>query len=411
MFTDRISEIIPMKILRIAQDVFPDTVGGAPYHIHALSRDQAARGHDVTVLTVSENADEQHSKERDGYTLVKQIPKVDLFGNQLFTNTLDYISDAEDYDIIHAHSHLFFSSNVAAMYGRVSDTPLAVTCHGLISQRVPEWLSKAHLRTMGKLTYNAADVSFCYTEAERSVLRDIGVDADIQVISNGVDTERFSPTGEHYDQIEATDGPALLFVGRLVEGKRPQDAIAAMETVRETFPDANLYLCGDGPLMEDLRETVATKRLTDAVTFLGRVPYREMPAVFRAADLFLLPSRTEGFPRTIMEALACETPVISTHLEQTADVVEQTGETVDVCDPDGLATEIMGLVDDPAQLSKLGRRGRQIVLEEYDWSETVEKTTQTLRQLAAVQEVPATESTPRREEGLLVSQDGSSEVQ
>ncbi|MFU1783390.1 glycosyltransferase family 4 protein [Haloarcula japonica] len=380
-----------MRILRVAQDIFPETVGGAPYHIHALSRDQAAHGHDVTVLTASDSVDEQETVERDGYTLIRQPPKVETLGNQLFTNTTRVLRNSEDYDVVHAHSHLFFSTNVAAAYCRLKDIPLAVTCHGLNSQRGPFWFSRAHLRTLGKWTYDSADVTFCYTDVEQSKLREMGVNTDIAVVNNGIDTERFSPSGPKHNRIDAAVGPAIVFVGRLVDGKRPQDALASLAEIQDRCLDAQLFFCGDGPMRESLENTVAEKELDDAVSFLGRVPYSEMPTVFRAADLFVLPSRTEGFPRTVLEALACETPVVSSNLEQTAKIVEQTGTTVEVGDIEGLATAVSDLVEDKQLLSDLGKHGRQIVTARYDWEDMVRETTNILGQIAKISEPPATD--------------------
>ncbi|MDS0222834.1 glycosyltransferase family 4 protein [Haloarcula sp. S1AR25-5A] len=380
-----------MRILRVAQDIFPETVGGAPYHIHALSRDQAARGHDVTVLTVSGEVDQRETVERDGYTLIRQPPKAEILGNQLFTNTIGTLRNNADYDVVHAHSHLFFSSNVAAAYCRLGDVPLAVTCHGLNSQRGPFWFSRAHLRTLGKWTYDSADVTFCYTDIERSKLRDLGVDADIAVVNNGIDTDRFSPSGPKHERIDAAPGPAITFVGRLVDGKRPQDVLAAFAEIRDRCPDAQLFFCGDGPMRDSLENTVTERGLHDAVTFLGRVPYSEMPTVFRAADLFVLPSRTEGFPRTVLEALSCETPVVASNLEQTATIVEQTGATVEVGDIEGLATAVADLVEDEQLLSDLGSHGRRIVTTRYDWADTVRETTNVLGQVAEISEPATTE--------------------
>jgi glycosyltransferase involved in cell wall biosynthesis len=387
-----------MRILRVAQDIYPDTVGGAPYHIHALSRDQAEMGHDVTVLTVSDGTDKPRREERDGYMLVRQRPGVDLFGNELFTGTLDFLRDADQYDVIHAHSHLFFSSNVAAAFGRFTDTALAVTCHGLISQRAPELVSRAHLHTVGKWTYDAADVTFTYTDVERERLRELGVDADVRVVSNGVEIDRFAPNGDHHDVIDQAAGAAILFVGRLVEGKRPDDVLAAFKRVHRELPSAQLFYCGDGPMMDDLQRSVAASGLDDAVTFLGQVPYDEMPTVFRAADLFVLASRTEGFPRTVMESLACGTPVVSTHLEQTAPVVEKAGETVSIGDVEGLASAIDGLVSEPARLGKLGSTGRAMIKAEYDWEGTVQQTTAATRALVeTVRESPQAQHRPIEE--------------
>lgn len=379
-----------MRILRVAQDIFPETVGGAPYHIHALSRDQAANGHDVTVLTVSDEVDEQETVERDGYTLIRQPPKAEFLGNQLFTNTVGILRSRDDYDVVHAHSHLFFSTNVAATYCRIKNIPLAVTCHGLNSQRGPFWFSRAHLRTLGKWTYDSADVTFCYTDVEQSKLRELGIEADIAVVNNGIDTDWFSPTGEQHARITAADGPAIVFVGRLVDGKRPQDALEAFTTVQERCPDAKLFFCGDGPLRDSLEATVTEKELGDGVEFLGRVQYSDMPSVFRAADLFVLPSRTEGFPRTVLEALSCETPVVSSNLEQTAKIVDQTGATVDVGDVQGLAAAVADLIGDARLLNDLGAHGRDIVTTRYDWEDTVRETTNVLGQVAEISE-PATQ--------------------
>jgi glycosyltransferase involved in cell wall biosynthesis len=371
-----------MRILRVAQDIFPDMVGGAPYHIHALSRDQAEMGHDVTVLTTSSDQSKPQTEQKAGYTIVRLSPRLELFGNELLSGTIQYLRNSEEYDVIHAHSHLFFSSNLTAAYRRVTDTPLAITCHGLMSQRVPEWFSRFHLNTVGRFTYNTADVLFSYTELERERLRDIGVTSDIRVIHNGIDINRFSPVGETYDRIDAATGPAVVFVGRFVEGKRPRDVLTAFRTVQEDIPEAQLFFCGDGPLRDELEQIVEEEDMHESISFLEQVPYEEMPAVYRAADLFVLASRTEGFPRSVMESMACGTPVLSTRLKQTEQIIEQAGMTVPVGDTTALAEAMSSMLDDRATLRKLGEAGREIVMTEYDWSETVEQTTQELRNIS-----------------------------
>lgn len=381
-----------MRILRVAQDIFPDVVGGAPYHIHALSRDQAARGHEVTVLTVSDEVEEPTTERRDGYTVRRTPPKIDIFGNQLFASTFGQLRDREEYDVVHAHSHLFYSTNVAAIHSRFDETPMAVTCHGLNSQRVPEWVSKTHLRTVGKWTYNAADTVFCYTHSERERLRTLGVTSPIDVVKNGIDTDRFSPDGPAATQIADTDGPSLLFVGRLVEGKCPHDVLAAFEEVTERMPGATLFYCGDGPLRSDLESSAAETGLGDGIVFLDHVPYEAMPSVYRAADLLVLASRAEGLPRTVLEALACGTPVASTDLEQLVPIVEDAGATVPVGDVSALADAITDILERPRRGRALGARGRELVTEEYDWRDTVGETTATLATLAGTRREVTTPS-------------------
>jgi glycosyltransferase involved in cell wall biosynthesis len=379
-----------MRILRVAQDIFPDVVGGAPYHIHALSRDQAARGHEVTVLTVSDDVDRPTRERRDGYTVVQQPPKLDLFGNKLFSDTLGQLRRRDEYDVVHAHSHLFYSTNVAALYSRFDETPLAMTCHGLGSQRVPEWVSNTHLRTVGKWSYNTADTVFCYTPTERDRLRDLGVSSRVEVVRNGIDTGRFSPDGETVNRIADAEGPTVLFVGRLVEGKCPEDVLDAFERVHEDVPDATLFFVGGGPLRDELDAATDEAGLDDSVVFLDHVPYQVMPSVYRAADLLVLASRAEGMPRTVLEALSCGTPVVSTQLEQIVPLVEQAGETVPVGAVGELAAAITDILGDPDRRERLGEAGREVITDQYDWSRTVAETTAALADLAGTEERPRT---------------------
>ena len=97
----------------------------------------------------------------------------------------------------------------------------------------------------------------------------------IEVVANGIDTERFTPEGPESDLIDA-EGPVVLFVGRFADGKRPWLAIEAFANVLETYPDSELYLCGEGTLYRELNEQVAELGIGESVSFLGQVPYDEM---------------------------------------------------------------------------------------------------------------------------------------
>ncbi|WP_137284661.1 glycosyltransferase family 4 protein [Halorussus salinisoli] len=366
-----------MRILRVAQKVYPDVKGGGPYHVHAMSRDQAAMGHDVTVLTVGNDDSKPRREERDGYTVVRRSPTVELLGNDISAGVAKFLATADDFDVVHAHSHLYFSTNLAALRSRIGDTPLAITNHGLYSQNAPEWVFDAYLRTLGRWTFDSADVVFCYTDEDRERVREFGVGTDVEVVANGIDQTRFTPDGPESDLIEA-EGLVVLFVGRLVEGKRPQDAVEVFAGVRKAYPNAELYICGDGALRDELRAQVADLGVSEAVTFLGHVAYDEMPKVYRSADVLVLPSRAEGLPRTVLEAFASETPAVTSDLEHVAPVVEEAGETVPVGDVAAFERELRELIGDEAKRRELGRNGRTTVEEKFTWENTVSETTQTL---------------------------------
>lgn len=362
-----------MRILRVAQKIYPDVKGGGPYHVHALSRDQAAMGHDVTVLTVRNDSDLPRLEDRDGYTIVRYDPTTTLLGNDISAGVAQYLREAEDFDVMHAHSHLYFSTNLAALKAFLGDIPLAITNHGLYSQTAPEWVFDWYLKTIGRWTFNQADVVFCYTDVDKQRLREFGVSSDIEVVPNGIDTERFAPEGPTSELVDA-DGPVVLFVGRLVEGKRPQDALAAVERVREGYPDVTLYFCGEGPLREEL-EQQAGNELGDGVVFLGHLPYDEMPKVYRSADVMILPSRAEGVPRTVLEAIASGTPVVASDLEHVATVIDtELGSLVDVGDVAGFTEAIESALSSVADSGTAG--SRLCKTDRHQWTDTVNTTTE-----------------------------------
>ncbi|GAB7020495.1 glycosyltransferase family 4 protein [Halostagnicola bangensis] len=356
-----------MRILRIAQKIYPDVKGGGPYHVHAMSRDQAAMGHDVTVATVRTDPELPHVEERDGYTLVRYDPAVKLLGNDISPGLARYLAGADDFDVMHAHSHLYFATNLAALKRFVGDIPLAITNHGLYSQNAPQWVFNLYLRSLGRWTFNRADVVFCYTETDKRRVREFSVSSRIEVVSNGIDTERFTPTGAESERVTST-GPALLFVGRLVEGKRPEDAIRALVDVLDRYPDATLSLCGSGALREELETLAAELGIRDSVQFLGHLSYDEMPKVYRSADVLVLPSRAEGLPRTVLEAQSSGTPVVASNLEQISSALGPNGRTFEIGDVDGLARGVLEALEDGGSADG----GSQA------WTETVDRTTAAL---------------------------------
>ncbi|ELY45578.1 glycosyltransferase family 4 protein [Natronorubrum sulfidifaciens] len=353
-----------MRILRVAQKVYPDVKGGGPYHVHAMSRDQATMGHDVTVLTVRTDPELPHVEERDGYTVVRYDPAVTLLGNDISPGLAQYLSSAEDFDVMHAHSHLYFATNLAALKRFLGDIPLAITNHGLYSQNAPEWVFDLYLRTLGRWTFNQADVVFCYTGTDKQRVRDFGVSSPIEVVSNGIDTERFTPEGPESELVDA-EGPVVLFVGRLVEGKRPWLVVEAFAEVLDEHHGAELYLCGGGPLRDDLEARVRELGIESSISFLGQVPYDEMPAVYRSADALVLPSRSEGVPRTIMEALSAELSVVSSELVQ---VQSAFGDAVTyVPEAEAFGGQLVDVLNDGRKRSGLN--------EQFCWARTVEETT------------------------------------
>ncbi len=363
-----------MNILRVAQHLYPDTKGGGQYHIHALSRDQAAMGHNVTVLTTHVDDSRPALEETHGYTVIRVSPGMTLLGNDISPAVAQYLwgADSDSFDVIHAHSHLYFSTNLAALKRQLGDIQLAITNHGLYSQSAPEHVFRWYLRTLGRWTFNQADVVFCYTAVDKQRVRDLGVTSQIEVVPNGIDTDRFTPQGPKSELVDS-EGPVVLFVGRLVDGKRPWLAVEAFAEVLTEHPAAELYLCGNGPLREELEAQVRELGIDESVTFLGHVSYDEMPKVYRSGDVLVLPSRTEGVPRTVLEAMASGTRVVVSDLEHVQSVLSEHDYVVDVTDSAATASAIMTSISESDLNSTESRE-----MNNYRWQDTVTRTTRVL---------------------------------
>lgn len=366
-----------VRILRIASDVYPDIMGGLSLHVHEMSRLQAEWGHDVTVLTSDHgNHDIPSKEERAGYDLIRHREVASPLDNTIVPGIVRTIKRmADDYDVVHAHSHLFFSTNVAAVVSKTLDTPLVVTNHGLISQTAPGWVQKAFIPTVAKFTLNAADEVLCYTETDKRRLRERGIDSSVSVVHNGIDCELFSPTQSKESKKQ------ILFVGRLKPGKGVRTLLAAFERLTTDFPEYKLKIVGDGPLRDDLFDVAHEKEIASHVDFAGQMENNAIAEVYAESELFVLPSLNEGLPRTVLEAMACQVPVITSDLDQLKSLVDGAGRTVPQRNSAKLATEIADLLSNPGLRNKMGSTGRKRVQNEYSWRETVQETTETYREI------------------------------
>lgn len=358
-----------LQILRVARAIYPESVGGGAIHVHSMSKRQAELGHEVTILT-TDHGDRSlpRTERRDGYTIKRHRELTNIFGNSIapeFVRSLRRHSD--EYDIVHAHSHLSFLSNVAAVLSRVGKLPLVLTNHGFRSQTAPDWIQQLYLPTVGRFTFNSADMVLCYSNVERDKLREEGVQSPISVIHNGIDCSKFSPR-------PVNEKLQLLFVGRLRETKGPQMLMDLFERLAPEFPELKLKLVGDGPLYDTLRQRTMNSQFSDRISLVGEVTNDALPEIYTESSLLVLPTSREGVPRTILEAMACETPVVTTNLPQVIPVIDDGGRTVSR-DLETFETAVRSLLDDTEQRQKIGQLARQHVLENYSWDETVRETT------------------------------------
>lgn len=188
------------------------------------------------------------------------------------------------------------------------------------------------------------------------VLAHDGVDpARVHLIPNGVDCDFWSP---------AADGPKggarLIAVGRLERVKGVDVLIDAFARLAEQHPDARLTIVGDGGERAALERQAATLGLSDRIAFLGTMDAAGVRQCYRQANLFVLPSRSEGLPLALLEAMACALPAVAARVGGVGEVMTPaTGLMVPPEDPPALAAALSDMLDDPARLRAAGRAARQ----------------------------------------------------
>ena len=147
----------------------------------------------------------------------------------------------------------------------------------------------------------------------------------ISVLCCPTDMRLFDPAS-HARNRRADSSMLVMFVGALVDRKGVDLLLLAAATLRTEFPSLHIAIVGDGPSREQLERLAATLGLEGVVKFWGRMPQEKLPNALALADAVVLPSRNEGLPRCLVEALAMQRPVVATRISGNIEVV-QDGET------------------------------------------------------------------------------------
>lgn len=367
-----------MRVLRVASDIYPDTPGGLGIHVHQMSKLQSLMGCDVTVVTSSTPSNRREFEERDGYKIVRLKTPFRMMGNSFQVGLLTYIlQNRSKFDVIHAHSHLFFSTNVAALLRKTGGPPLVITNHGVISTSAPLAFQELYFPAIGSPTLRAADAVLCYTEADKDKIIEFGVREErIRVIHNGIDSALFIP-----GSVKA-DPPQILWIGRMVKGKGLEFLIEALKILKDKDISFQVVLVGKGPDSDKVQQMLLQNGLTDRVRIIKNVDQETAVKLYQESTVFALPSISEGMPRTLLESMSCGTPFVCTDLPQLVDLAVGCGVTAGYGDIEGIASGLEIYLTDKAAVKDHGGKGRQKVLDHYSWSETVAQTVEVYRELA-----------------------------
>jgi glycosyltransferase involved in cell wall biosynthesis len=190
----------------------------------------------------------------------------------------------------------------------------------------------------------------------------------VEVIPTGVDLEKFKPkAGKEENTIFF-----LSLLDEFHEYKGLKYLLKALLSVKEVFPSVKLIIGGRGALVGHYQDLVSSWGLEAQVEFAGFIPPEEIAEYFSKANVFALPSISslqEGFGIVALEALACQTPVVTTKIVGVASDLEKfkAGLIVPSRDPQKLGEAIIEVLGDQKLQKAMGVRGRKLVEEKYTW--------------------------------------------
>ncbi len=281
------------------------------------------------------------------------------------------------YDIVHIHSLYLFHNMAAAHYCRKYNVPYLIRPHGTLDP----FLYKRHRlrKSVTEFLFERRNIKYAAaihftTEEEKNLAKPYIFQTPGIVVPHGLDLSEYESLPERgtfrtrYPEIDGKK--IVLFFGRLNFKKGLDILVRAFARVTLKRNDVHLVLTGpDNERFGDkIRIWLSEQGILDRTTFTGMLLGEDKLAVLRDADIFVLPSYTENFGISVVEAMACGVPVvISDKVNIWHEVAAGRAGQVASCNSDRFAEMISDLLDNPETAKQMGKNGKALVIERFQW--------------------------------------------
>lgn len=256
-------------------------------------------------------------------------------------------------DVLHVQSGYLLQ--LAYLPARITGTRIVYTEHAKHALQNKKRLRRV-VQLLGRRTDAVTTVS---RNLKDFFVDDLGFDDEaVTVVHNAVDTERFRPEGESERGRSIPSRPTIIgTVARMTEAKDHGNLLRAFSAVLKRDDDTLLALVGDGETRGDVERMVREYGLSERVLFLGR--QERVPEFLRAMDVFVLPSKREGAPISVLEAMACGIPVVATDVGGVGEIIEDgvNGRVVPPQDHEALSDALCWLLDRPETMRRFAVSG------------------------------------------------------
>ena len=297
---------------------------------------------------------------------------------------LDLYRLMKERDIHVLRTHKYRANLYGRIAGRLARVPVIIASEHNIYRNEKE--KRFTRRIANKILSMVTDKMVTVSDAiRRDILKyDKVSPSKIMVLHNGVDTERFKPGTNPRDVRKqfalSKDDVVLCFVGRLVPSKGLHYLIEAVALLKKDYP-VKLLIVGDGSLMEGLKKIAKDTGLEESVIFTGL--RRDITDILSSIDIFVLSSIKEGFPNSLLEAMAMGKPIVATAVGGIPEVIVHgsNGLLVQAEDREGLADAIKTVIDDPHLAKNMGIAARDFIESSYSIKATVRRWEELYREL------------------------------
>ncbi|MBI5823948.1 MAG: glycosyltransferase family 4 protein [Chloroflexi bacterium] len=360
-----------MRILIINSE-YPPIGGGAGNASANLARCLASLGHEITVVTAHFHG-QPKLEVHEGVT-IHRIPA--------FRRRQDRSTAFEQLTFIMAASlHTFGlirktkptatlaffgvpSGAVAWLLKVIYKIPYIVSLRGGDVPGFRPYDFKTFHKLIGpflRVIWHSADSVIANSRGLRDLALAFDSSIEIPIIPNGVDGTRYTPQPREWSP------PKLFSAGRIVHQKGLDLGLRALAQLKDL--DWHWNIAGDGPQMNALKSLARELGLDGRVTFLGWQPREELEKDYHRANLFLFPSRHEGMPNAVLEAMSSGLPVVATRIAGSEELVLDgvTGLLVNAEDVDSLRDGLSRLIVEEKKRIQMGQASRQRVETEYSW--------------------------------------------
>jgi glycosyltransferase involved in cell wall biosynthesis len=192
----------------------------------------------------------------------------------------------------------------------------------------------------------------------------------VKTIHNGIDTRIFNKKKETiFDNKEKFH---ILYVGSIIPRKGLEYLFEAIDSLENTI----VHIIGNpsGPSKKYLDIILSKVKNKDRIIVEGKIPNKELPKYYSDADCFVLPTISEGLPKVVLEAMACECPVITTNVSGNPEVVNnKTGYLIEAKNANQLKETIKEIQDNKSEARKRAKNAKKIVENNFTWKEAAKK--------------------------------------